>query len=331
LLIAAGLLFGAALWFSWRLWSKRAIESAARVAEPSARELLARAQLERNAYAAPSFVLSLSGPGGGNFWIDSAHDPPRITEGAKDAPCTIRLAASDYVEVVRGLTTYDALLTGGKLALEAKTEVTLGGRKTPLECVHPVMLLDSLATDMHGRITTEIRAFCSDVSRSCGRDAFEKSAIGCETRLGHAFLAADKERCTHAFAGTLECDRRSPPACVDGVEHTAPACRGAFEKLEACLKPLGCMALEKPYEVMPDGSPGTCRIRCWTNATSFDVECKNASGGLSCACPPAAGAPHTFNLEYCEVLPASKASELIESACLDGNLRPLGWSKLRRR
>jgi hypothetical protein len=115
---------------------------------------------------------------------------------------------------------------------------------------------------------------------------------------------------------------------VDGTERVAPACADAFEKLEACLKTLGCLAVDP---TIGDGRDGGCRLRCSTNATSFDVECRGNSGRVSCGCPREAGAPRTFTLDHCQVSPATAATQLIERVCLDGNRRPLGWSAERRR
>jgi putative sterol carrier protein len=63
------------------------------------------------------YKFVLSGDGGGT-WIMNLKDNPGVTEGEGDAACTIKMAASDYVDMVEGRANGQQLFFSGKLKIE---------------------------------------------------------------------------------------------------------------------------------------------------------------------------------------------------------------------
>ena len=63
------------------------------------------------------YKFVLEGDGGGT-WILDLRDNPFVSEGEGDAQCTIRMQASDYVEMVEGRANGQQLFFTGKLKVE---------------------------------------------------------------------------------------------------------------------------------------------------------------------------------------------------------------------
>jgi len=63
------------------------------------------------------YKFILEGDGGGT-WIVGLKDDPKITEGDGDAECTIKMSASDYVDMIEGRTPGQDLFFAGKLQIE---------------------------------------------------------------------------------------------------------------------------------------------------------------------------------------------------------------------
>ena len=63
------------------------------------------------------YKFVLSGDGGGT-WIMNLKDNPGVTEGEGTAACTIKMAASDYVDMVEGRANGQQLFFSGKLKIE---------------------------------------------------------------------------------------------------------------------------------------------------------------------------------------------------------------------
>lgn len=64
-----------------------------------------------------TYKFVLDGDGGGT-WIINLKDAPGVTEGEGDAMCTIKMAASDYVDMVDGKANGQQLFFTGKLKIE---------------------------------------------------------------------------------------------------------------------------------------------------------------------------------------------------------------------
>lgn len=64
-----------------------------------------------------TYKFVLDGDGGGT-WIINLKDNPGVTEGDGDAMCTIKMAASDYVDMVEGKANGQQLFFTGKLKIE---------------------------------------------------------------------------------------------------------------------------------------------------------------------------------------------------------------------
>jgi putative sterol carrier protein len=73
------------------------------------------AALAKQIGAVYKFVLS--GEGGGT-WIMDLRDDPKVVEGDGDAQCTLKLEASDYVDMMEGRVQGQALFFMGKLQIE---------------------------------------------------------------------------------------------------------------------------------------------------------------------------------------------------------------------
>ncbi len=78
-------------------------------------------QLEANKEAAKQigavYKFALDGDGGGT-WIMDFKDNVGVREGDGDAQCTIKMAASDYVDMVEGRANGQQLFFTGKLKIE---------------------------------------------------------------------------------------------------------------------------------------------------------------------------------------------------------------------
>lgn len=89
----------------------------------TARELMEKAgkKIEQNSDAAKAigavYKFVLEGEGGGTYVMD-LKDDPKVTEGEAEAPCTIRMAASDWVEMLEGRANGQQLFFTGKLKIE---------------------------------------------------------------------------------------------------------------------------------------------------------------------------------------------------------------------
>lgn len=81
----------------------------------AARKLESHPELAASIGARYKFILS--GEGGGT-WIVNLQNPPSIQEGEGEAPCTIRLPASDYVDLLEGRKSAPALFFSGKIQIE---------------------------------------------------------------------------------------------------------------------------------------------------------------------------------------------------------------------
>jgi putative sterol carrier protein len=73
------------------------------------------AALAKQIGAVYKFVLS--GDGGGT-WIMDLRDDPKVIESDGEAQCTLKLAASDYVDMMEGRVQGQALFFMGKLQIE---------------------------------------------------------------------------------------------------------------------------------------------------------------------------------------------------------------------
>lgn len=63
------------------------------------------------------YKFILEGEGGGT-WIVTLKGTPKIEQGDGDAECTIKMAASDYVEMIEGRVQGQDLFFAGKLQIE---------------------------------------------------------------------------------------------------------------------------------------------------------------------------------------------------------------------
>lgn len=63
------------------------------------------------------YKFVLDGDGGGT-WVMNLKDNPGVSEGDGDAQCTIKMAASDYVDMVEGRANGQQLFFTGKLKIE---------------------------------------------------------------------------------------------------------------------------------------------------------------------------------------------------------------------
>ncbi len=75
-----------------------------------------------------SFKFALSGEGGGT-WIVSLKEDAQIIEGDGQAECTIRMAASDYVDLLEGRAEASELFFEGRLEVDGDIHLAmkLGG------------------------------------------------------------------------------------------------------------------------------------------------------------------------------------------------------------
>jgi putative sterol carrier protein len=77
--------------------------------------------IAKNAAAASAvdavYKFVLDGEGGGT-WMVSLKGAPTITAGDGEAECTIRMAASDYVDMIEGRSPGQDLFFAGKLQIE---------------------------------------------------------------------------------------------------------------------------------------------------------------------------------------------------------------------
>jgi putative sterol carrier protein len=73
------------------------------------------AALAKQIGAVYKFVLS--GDGGGT-WIMDLRDDPKVIESDGEAQCTLKLAATDYVDMMEGRVQGQALFFMGKLQIE---------------------------------------------------------------------------------------------------------------------------------------------------------------------------------------------------------------------
>src|SRR6187431_974048 len=89
----------------------------------TARELMdrARAKLAQTPAIAEqigaTYRFELSGEGGGT-WLATLKNPPKIEEADGPADCILKLAATDYVELMEGRVEAPQLFFAGKLVIE---------------------------------------------------------------------------------------------------------------------------------------------------------------------------------------------------------------------
>lgn len=87
-----------------------------------------RLALEKNAGAASSvgavYKFVLDGEGGGT-WVVDLRGSPSITSGDEPADCTIKMAASDYVDLLEGRTQGQDLFFAGKMQIEGDMTLAL--------------------------------------------------------------------------------------------------------------------------------------------------------------------------------------------------------------
>lgn len=72
---------------------------------------------EKAAQIGAVYKFVLSGDGGGT-WVMNLKDAPGVTEGDGTAACTIKMAASDYVDMLEGRANGQQLFFSGKLKIE---------------------------------------------------------------------------------------------------------------------------------------------------------------------------------------------------------------------
>jgi len=81
----------------------------------------AKGAIAKNAAAASqvgaTYKFVLEGEGGGT-WIVALTSDPKITDGDGDAECVIKMAATDYVEMIEGRVEGQNLFFEGKLQIE---------------------------------------------------------------------------------------------------------------------------------------------------------------------------------------------------------------------
>ena len=70
------------------------------------------------------YKFALEGEGGGTYLVDLKHDL-KVTPGDGAAACTIRMAASDFVDLFEGRANGQALFFGGKLKVEGDMGLAL--------------------------------------------------------------------------------------------------------------------------------------------------------------------------------------------------------------
>jgi putative sterol carrier protein len=62
------------------------------------------------------YQFNITGPGGGNWYVDLKSDPPAVKEGtAQDAGCTITIGDCDLVDIVTGKLNGQMAFMSGKL------------------------------------------------------------------------------------------------------------------------------------------------------------------------------------------------------------------------
>jgi putative sterol carrier protein len=88
----------------------------------------AREALTKNAAAASAvgavYKFVLEGEGGGT-WIVALKGAVSITSGDGDADCTLKLAASDYVDMMEGRAKGEELFFAGKLHIEGDPSLAM--------------------------------------------------------------------------------------------------------------------------------------------------------------------------------------------------------------
>ncbi len=72
---------------------------------------------EKAAAIGAVYKFVLSGDGGGT-WVMNLKDNPGVTEGEGPAACTIKMAATDYVDMLEGRANGQQLFFSGKLKIE---------------------------------------------------------------------------------------------------------------------------------------------------------------------------------------------------------------------
>ncbi len=83
--------------------------------DEAASKIAANADQAKAIGAVYKFVLA--GDGGGT-WVMNLKDNPGVTEGDGEAQCTIKMAASDYVDMLEGRANGQQLFFSGKLKIE---------------------------------------------------------------------------------------------------------------------------------------------------------------------------------------------------------------------
>jgi len=87
----------------------------------TARELMDRARTKLTPAIADqigaTYRFELSGDGGGT-WVATLKNPPKIEEADGPADCVLKLAASDFVELMEGRAEAPQLFFAGKLLIE---------------------------------------------------------------------------------------------------------------------------------------------------------------------------------------------------------------------
>ncbi len=88
----------------------------------------ARVSIEKNAAVASqigaTYKFVLNGEGGGT-WMVNLKQIPSITEGDEAADCVIKMAASDYVDMIEGRVEGQNLFFEGRLTIDGDMELAM--------------------------------------------------------------------------------------------------------------------------------------------------------------------------------------------------------------
>lgn len=89
--------------------------TARKIIEDAAQKISVNRDAARQVGAAYKFVIT--GDGGGTFMVDLTENPS-IREADEAAPCTIKVTATDFVELMEGKVPPQNLFFAGKLQIE---------------------------------------------------------------------------------------------------------------------------------------------------------------------------------------------------------------------
>jgi putative sterol carrier protein len=72
------------------------------------------------------YQFNITGPGGGNWYVDLKSDPPVIKEGtAQSAGCTITIGDSDFIDIVTGKLNGQMAFMSGKLKVAGNMSLAM--------------------------------------------------------------------------------------------------------------------------------------------------------------------------------------------------------------